>query len=70
MSLSLLGVMVANCDRFHAFFNQIDQFRSNHFLWVTAGGLDAASLTGQNKEQEEVDRQLGDEDEDPEGGDG
>ena len=29
-------------DRFHAFFNQIDQFKQNHFLWVTAGGMAAA----------------------------
>ncbi|EHK15328.1 uncharacterized protein TRIVIDRAFT_13584, partial [Trichoderma virens Gv29-8] len=24
---------------FHSFFTQIDQFRSNHFLWLTAGGM-------------------------------
>ncbi|KAF4580885.1 tRNA pseudouridine synthase [Ophiocordyceps camponoti-floridani] len=57
---------------FHAFFNQIDQFRSNHFLWLTAGGLSAAEIP-QNvggEVQEDVDKQLGDEDEDPEGGEG
>ncbi|PFH63213.1 hypothetical protein XA68_16652 [Ophiocordyceps unilateralis] len=57
---------------FHAFFNQIDQFRSNHFLWLTAGGLSAAELpkAGGGKVQEDVDKQLGDENEDPEGGEG
>ncbi|KAI1421677.1 pseudouridine synthase [Xylaria sp. FL1777] len=27
---------------FHMFFNQIDTFKSDYFLWVTAGGLEAA----------------------------
>ena len=54
------------------FFNQIDQFKANHFLWVTAGGLKAAerSLQGGDVAPEAVDKQLGDEDEDPEGGEG
>jgi tRNA pseudouridine38-40 synthase len=28
--------------RFHFFFNQIDNFRTDYFLWVTAGGVDAS----------------------------
>ncbi|GJN69205.1 tRNA pseudouridine synthase 1 [Purpureocillium lilacinum] len=56
---------------FHAFFNQIDQFKSNHFLWLTAGGLSVAEISKtEGKVQEEVDKELGDEDEDPEGGEG
>ncbi|KAG6039567.1 hypothetical protein E4U41_002412 [Claviceps citrina] len=59
---------------FHGFFNQIDQFKSNHFLWLTAGGLKVAELnreTDAAKSQEDVDKALGDEDEeDPEGGEG
>ncbi|PNY29730.1 tRNA pseudouridine synthase 1 [Tolypocladium capitatum] len=57
---------------FHAFFNQIDQFRSNHFLWLTAGGLAVAEIlkSAGGKVQEDVDKELGDEDEDPEGGEG
>ena len=56
---------------FHAFFGQIDQFKSNHFLWLTAGGLSVAEISkGEGKVQEEVDKELGDEDEDPEGGEG
>ncbi len=61
------------CTRFHAFFNQIDQFKANHFLWLTAGGLKVAEI---NKEEsggksQNVDKQLGDEDEeDPDGGQG
>ncbi|KAK6205913.1 hypothetical protein LQW54_008105 [Pestalotiopsis sp. IQ-011] len=27
---------------FHTFFHQIDHFKSDYFLWVTAGGIDAA----------------------------
>lgn len=55
--------------RFHGFYNQIDQFKANHFLWLTAGGTKVSEL---NKEGEkaEVDKALGDEDEDPEGGEG
>ncbi|KAK2598060.1 tRNA pseudouridine synthase 1 [Conoideocrella luteorostrata] len=59
---------------FHGFYNQIDQFKSNHFLWLTAGGVKVAEL---NKDadagsmQQDVDKALGDEDEeDPEGGEG
>lgn len=57
------------------FFNQIDQFKTNHFLWLTAGGMKAAEIsrdsTGE-KVQRDVDKRLGDEDEDedPEGGEG
>jgi tRNA pseudouridine38-40 synthase len=57
--------------RFHSFFNQIDQFKANHFLWLSAGGMAVADLSsGSGKTQEDVDKQLGDEDEDPEGGEG
>jgi tRNA pseudouridine38-40 synthase len=56
------------------FFNQIDQFKTNHFLWLTAGGLKAAEIantTTGEKVQQDVDKELGDEDEeDPEGGEG
>lgn len=58
---------------FHIFFNQIDQFRSNHFLWLTAGGLKAAVIgKDEASKGDDVDKQLGgDEDEaDPEGGQG
>ncbi|RGP75482.1 trna pseudouridine38-40 synthase [Fusarium sporotrichioides] len=59
---------------FHMFFNQIDQFKTNHFLWLTAGGMKAAEITRDTtgeKVQQDVDKQLGDEDEeDPEGGEG
>ncbi|KAH7162229.1 pseudouridine synthase [Dactylonectria estremocensis] len=60
---------------FHMFFNQIDQFKTNHFLWLTAGGMKAAEIsrdsTGE-KVQRDVDKRLGDddEDEDPENGEG
>ena len=55
--------------RFHSFYSQIDQFKENHFLWLTAGGIEVAQIAN-NKVQAEVDKQLGDEDEDPEGGEG
>lgn len=60
--------------RFHMFFNQIDQFKTNHFLWTTAGGMKVAAIAQGSKgakTQQEVDKELGDEDEeDPEGGEG
>lgn len=57
---------------FHAFFNQIDQFKANHFLWLTAGGLKVAEIAKEESGKEEnVDKQLGDDDEeDPDGGQG
>ncbi|PHH75944.1 hypothetical protein CDD82_4207 [Ophiocordyceps australis] len=57
---------------FHSFFNQVDQFKSNHFLWLSAGGLSVSELdkNGDSKIQQDVSRELGDEDEDPEGGEG
>ncbi|KAL7920921.1 pseudouridine synthase [Trichoderma austrokoningii] len=56
---------------FHSFFSQIDQFRSNHFLWLTAGGMKVATIDKANGKLQDVDKQLGDEDEeDPEGGEG
>ncbi|OTA02688.1 hypothetical protein A9Z42_0030880 [Trichoderma parareesei] len=56
---------------FHTFFSQIDQFRSNHFLWLTAGGMKVATIDKASGKVQDVDKQLGDEDEeDPEGGEG
>ena len=31
-------------DRFHTFFNQIDNFETDYFLWVTASGIPAARV--------------------------
>lgn len=63
------GVANEMMARFHGFYNQIDQFKANHFLWLSAGGTKVAEL---NKESDktEVDKALGDEDENPEGGEG
>ncbi|KZZ95847.1 tRNA pseudouridine synthase [Moelleriella libera RCEF 2490] len=59
---------------FHGFYNQIDQFKSNHFLWLSAGGMKVAELVKDadaGTAAQDVDRALGDEDElDPEGGEG
>ncbi|KAI1344148.1 pseudouridine synthase [Xylariaceae sp. FL0016] len=42
---------------FHTFFHQIDHFKSDYFMWVTAGGIGAAKLrTGP---QERVPEELG-----------
>ncbi|TWU73221.1 tRNA pseudouridine synthase 1 [Metarhizium rileyi] len=54
---------------FHGFYNQIDQFKSNHFLWLTAGGTKVAELN-KDSDKTDVDKALGDEDENPEGGEG
>jgi tRNA pseudouridine38-40 synthase len=59
-------------DRFHLFFNQIDTFKSDDFLWATAGGLDAAKERQGPREPvpQELEDELGDEGEDVEGGEG
>ncbi|ROT38163.1 pseudouridine synthase [Sodiomyces alkalinus F11] len=57
---------------FHVFFQQVDNFKSDSFLWLTDGGI-AAGMLRPNKEEKgdkAVARELGDEDEDPEGGEG
>jgi len=50
----------------------VDSFKSNFFLWLTAHGLDAAKIRPAKGDRtvEEIDKQLGDEDEDPVGGEG
>ncbi|KAI1767038.1 pseudouridine synthase [Hypoxylon sp. FL1150] len=59
---------------FHTFFHQIDNYKSAYFLWVTAGGLDAAEVREGMQEPvpEELKEELGEEegDEDPEAGEG
>ncbi|KAI1751485.1 pseudouridine synthase [Xylaria castorea] len=54
---------------FHVFFNQIDTFKSDYFLWVTAGGLEAAQQREGPRESipQELEEELGDEGEDVEG---
>ncbi|KAI1495547.1 pseudouridine synthase [Biscogniauxia marginata] len=61
---------------FHTFFHQIDNFKSDYFLWVTAGGVDAAHARVGPSEPipKELEAELGDEggseEEDAEGGEG
>ncbi|TEA19019.1 tRNA pseudouridine synthase 1 [Colletotrichum sidae] len=58
---------------FHIFFQQVDNFRSDYFLWLTAGGIDAGAIRTAKGEKAErtLEAQIGDEDEeDPEGGEG
>jgi tRNA pseudouridine38-40 synthase len=65
--------MLTRLDRFHVFFHQIDSFRSTSFLWVTAGGIEAAGVrVGKDDESSKaLQAVLGDEDEqDPENGEG
>jgi len=57
--------------RFNVFFQMIDNFPAKWFLWLTAYGIDTELLTDPGKKaMREVDTQLGDDDEDPEGGEG
>ncbi|KAI0115893.1 pseudouridine synthase [Nemania sp. FL0031] len=48
---------------FHVFFNQIDTFKSDYFLWATAGGLEAAQQRAGPRESipQELEDELGDE---------
>ncbi|KAL2753015.1 hypothetical protein ACRALDRAFT_2044688 [Sodiomyces alcalophilus JCM 7366] len=59
---------------FHVFFQQVDNFKSESFLWLTDGGIDAAKMRSNKEEKGDkaLARELGDEDEDedPEGGEG
>lgn len=59
---------------FHTFFHQIDNYKSAYFLWVTAGGIDAAETREgiQEPVPEELQEELGEEegDDDPEAGEG
>ncbi|KAI1637175.1 pseudouridine synthase [Biscogniauxia mediterranea] len=65
---------------FHTFFHQIDNFKSDYFLWATAGGLEAAhTRVGPSADADddrpipkELQAELGEEegDEDAEGGEG
>ncbi|KAL0932139.1 tRNA pseudouridine synthase [Colletotrichum truncatum] len=57
---------------FHIFFQQVDNFRSDYFLWLTAGGIDAGAIRTAKGEKEDktLEAELDDEDEDPEGGEG
>ena len=57
--------------RFHTFFHQIDNFKSDCFLWVTAGGIESANQkTGPAAALPEELEGGGEEEEDPEGGEG
>ncbi|KAK3322942.1 pseudouridine synthase [Apodospora peruviana] len=42
---------------FHLFFNQVDNFRTDYFLWVTAGGVQA-SLERSDRTAERIPKQL------------
>ncbi|CAI4218088.1 unnamed protein product [Parascedosporium putredinis] len=64
---------------FHGFYQQIDSFRSDFFLWITPGGIAAAKLrqsaTDVAETEKALNKQLGQEDEDddvanPEEGEG
>ncbi|KAJ9136820.1 Pseudouridine synthase [Pleurostoma richardsiae] len=56
---------------FHDFFRQIDNFRSDYFLWVTANGITGSRERKEKEENipKELEAELG-EDENPEEGDG
>ena len=53
---------------FHSFYQQVDNFRTDYFLWVTPGGLEAADnrigVRGDQDIENALNRQLGQEHED------
>ncbi|KAI8956622.1 pseudouridine synthase [Daldinia sp. FL1419] len=58
---------------FHTFFHQIDNYKEGYFLWVTAGGIEAAEQrTGQiGSIPKELEEELGDDgEENPDEGEG
>ncbi|KAK4180184.1 pseudouridine synthase [Triangularia setosa] len=48
---------------FHLFFNQVDNFRTDYFLWATAGGVDASHERSDRTERvpKALEAELGDE---------
>ncbi|KAL2161811.1 hypothetical protein VTH06DRAFT_7595 [Thermothelomyces fergusii] len=48
---------------FHLFFNQVDNFRTDYFLWVTAGGVEASHERSERTEKvpKALETELGDE---------
>ncbi|KAK3897464.1 tRNA pseudouridine synthase 1 [Staphylotrichum tortipilum] len=48
---------------FHLFFNQVDNFRTDYFLWVTAGGVEASHERSDRTERvpKALEAELGDE---------
>ena len=43
-----------DCLRFHAFFQHVDTYRTDYFLWVTATGLSAAKQSTSATRRESV----------------
>jgi len=56
--------------QFHAFFHHIDHFRTDYFLWVTAGGLAAAKQSKARNEFLEMDEDASDNEPDANGQEG
>ena len=58
--------------RFHVFFNQLDNFSTAYFLWVTAHGFEGSYERKDKGETipKELEDELGDDNEDPGEGEG
>jgi hypothetical protein len=56
--------LVANRCRFHDFFNHLDHYRTDYFLWVTAEGIAAA------KQSKTKNVDISEDEADPNGGEG
>jgi len=46
--------MLTRCIRFHLFFNQIDNYKERHFLYLTSKGIEATKGAGKLDEQRAV----------------
>lgn len=57
-------------NRFHAFFHHIDCFRTDFFLWVTAGGLASAKQSKARNEFLNLDEDASDNEVDADGREG
>ncbi|KAI1306371.1 pseudouridine synthase [Xylaria venustula] len=57
---------------FHLFFNQLDTFKSDYFLWATAGDMDSVKqrIAPRDPVPQELEDELGDEGENPDGEEG
>lgn len=70
--LFLLTRLPATTSSFHTFFNQLDSFATDYFLWVTANGFEGAYERKEKGDRvpKGLEAQLGDEGENPDEGEG
>lgn len=73
LSVSIRAALLTLVVSFHTFFHQIDNYKEGYFLWVTAGGIEAAEqrIGPMESIPKELEEELGDDgEENPDEGEG